>query len=64
MHAIFLAQSPALDSGMDGKAGVLDELANLNIYNFICHLLHISPTPNNGTLTDFAPFLTNVARKY
>lgn len=62
MHAIFFAQSPALDSGNDNQAAVLEETSNLNIYNLIMHLLHASPTPNNGTLTDFAPYLTGLKR--
>jgi len=58
MHALFLAHAPAhLDSGRDGQAGLIESLSNVNVFNFLCHLLHISPSPNNGTLTDFAPFL-------
>lgn len=63
MHALFMARAPSyFDSDVDNQAGVIEEIANLNIFNLMCHLLRISPSPNNGTLTDFAPFLTNIPR--
>lgn len=58
MGASFVVRAPSkFDSGVDGQAGHLAQTSNLNVFNLICHLLQISPSPNNGTLTDFAPFM-------
>lgn len=45
MHPFFLAQGPAF------KENVISEpFENVNIYPLMCHILGITPSPNNGSL--------------
>jgi len=45
MQAIFMANGPAFKKGLE-----LNSSVNLDVYPLICHLLGLSPAPNNGTL--------------
>ena len=59
MGAILYARSASsFHSGVAGQAGLVPSTSNLNVFNLLCHILRISPSPNNGTLVDFAPFMT------
>ncbi|NXX46519.1 ENPP3 phosphodiesterase, partial [Tricholaema leucomelas] len=44
MEAIFLAYGPSFKEKTE-----VDAFENIEVYNLMCDLLHISPAPNNGT---------------
>ena len=48
MHAIFIASGPDFKSGYQST----DSFEATEIYNLMCHLLDLSPAPNNGTLSN------------
>ncbi len=43
MHGVFIAQGPALKSGV-----VLDPFENVHIYNLLCAVAGLTPAPNDG----------------
>jgi len=43
MHAIFVAAGPELRRGL-----VVEPFENVDLYNFICAVLKITPAPNDG----------------
>ena len=45
MQATFIASGPAFRSG-----GRIDTVSNLDIYELMCHLLAITPSPNDGSM--------------
>jgi ectonucleotide pyrophosphatase/phosphodiesterase family member 5 len=49
MQAIFIA------SGPDFKPNVtIPPFPNRSVYPLLCHLLNVTASPNNGSLSDFA----------
>ncbi|NWH81699.1 ENPP3 phosphodiesterase, partial [Piaya cayana] len=44
MEAIFLAYGPSFKEKVE-----VDAFENIEVYNLMCDLLHITPAPNNGT---------------
>jgi len=46
MQAIFFARGPVFDQD---KGKIYDTFENVEIYDLICNLLKIKPSPNNGT---------------
>lgn len=58
MGAIFFSRSvQRWDSGVDGTAGAVANLANTNVFTVLAHLMGVAASPNNGTLVDFATFM-------
>jgi len=43
MHAIFVAAGPDLPRGL-----VIDRVENIDLYNFMCEVLKLTPAPNDG----------------
>ena len=54
MKALFLAHSPMLRANSS-----LASLDNVHVYELLCHLLHIQPQPNNGSLATWSPYMTH-----
>jgi len=44
MQALFLARGPAFKKGL-----VIDSFENIQLYNMMTQILHITPAPNDGT---------------
>lgn len=44
MQGIFIAHGPNIKQGH-----TVDLVPNVDVYNFLSHLLHVSPAPNNGS---------------
>ncbi len=44
MQGVFIAHGPAIPSTSN-----LPAFPNVEIYEFMCHLLNIDPAPNDGT---------------
>jgi hypothetical protein len=51
--ATFVANGPSFKS--DGFVG--ETFANLDVYSLLCHIIGLTPAPNNGTLTGMQQFL-------
>jgi hypothetical protein len=54
MHPIFIARGPAFK-----KKYVTSPFETVNVYSLICHLLDISPRPNNGSLDTIKHMLSD-----
>jgi alkaline phosphatase D len=52
MHSIFYAEGPAFRTGYK-----VDYLNNVDVYNIICHILKLTPAPNDGDEKRIAPLL-------
>uniref|UniRef100_A0A1X7UNL6 Extracellular Endonuclease subunit A domain-containing protein n=1 Tax=Amphimedon queenslandica TaxID=400682 RepID=A0A1X7UNL6_AMPQE len=52
MRALFLAHGPSFKPNY--KSGPVN---NIDIYELMCHLLHLPPSPNNGTLANISNIL-------
>ena len=53
MHPIFLARGPDFAS----KSVDQPPFQNIDLYSLSCHLLQLTPAPNNGSLTALQPYL-------
>lgn len=53
MRALFVAHGPAFRSG-----ATIPPFPNVDVYDLIAHILHLTPAPNDGTLAPFEPVLT------
>jgi ectonucleotide pyrophosphatase/phosphodiesterase family member 5 len=52
MQAVFVAAGP------DFRANVtIPPFPNRSVYPLLCHLLNVTASPNNGSLTDFVTAL-------
>jgi hypothetical protein len=54
MHPIFIARGPAFK-----KKYVASPFESVNVYSLLCHLLDISPRPNNGSLDNIKHILSD-----
>ena len=54
MHGIFIAAGPAFRKNYIGKT-----FANVHIYEMLCKVLDINPSPNNGSLLAVEHFLAD-----
>ena len=52
MHPFFIAHGPAFKKGYQSNS-----FSIVNIYSLMCHLLEITPAPNNGDLTAVSQML-------
>ncbi|XP_012942288.1 ectonucleotide pyrophosphatase/phosphodiesterase family member 5 [Aplysia californica] len=52
MKPFFIAMGPAFKSGK-----TVEPISNLDVYSLVCHLLDITPAPNNGSLDRASPLL-------
>ncbi|HPT11786.1 MAG TPA: alkaline phosphatase family protein, partial [Bacteroidales bacterium] len=50
MHSIFYAEGPAFRKGYK-----IDYLNNVDVYDIICHILRLTPAPNDGDEKRIAP---------
>jgi predicted AlkP superfamily pyrophosphatase or phosphodiesterase len=53
MHGLFIAHGPAFARGKR-----IPPLENIHLYALMCHLLGLTPAPNNGSLKAVEPMLT------
>jgi len=53
-HGIFLAHGPAFKSGT-----TLPAVKNVDIYELMCHILDLTPAPNDGSLDPFSSILAD-----
>ena len=55
MIGIFLAQGSAFKKGVNGTRNdvVKDSIENVNLYSLAMHVLHLQPSPNNGSYSAF-----------
>ena len=53
MHPIFIARGPDFAN----RKGDLAPFSNIDLYSLTCHLLQLTPAPNNGSLTPLQPYL-------
>jgi hypothetical protein len=44
MQSLFVAKGPSFSKGI-----VFDEFKSVELYNLMCRILNIKPSPNNGT---------------
>ena len=51
MHALFVAAGPGIRRGL-----LVPTLANIDVYDFLCQVLRITPAPNDGTAAATAWF--------
>jgi ectonucleotide pyrophosphatase/phosphodiesterase family protein 5 len=59
MQAIMIAAGPNFKSStLSSSPTVIPSMANVDIYSLLCHLLRISPAPNNGSLDTMLPYIT------
>lgn len=49
MRALFLGSGPYFDSQLSTNNKKVLPFNNTEVYNLICHSLHVTPAPNNGT---------------
>lgn len=55
MHPFFIAHGPSF------KINYISEpFSNIHIYSLICHILHLKPSPNNGSLSKIQHILKEV----
>jgi hypothetical protein len=47
MHAVFYGWGPSFRDAAAGKS--IPPFPNIELYNFLCALLHLQPAPNDGT---------------
>jgi len=59
MHPIFLAMGPAFKK----KYSFTNSLPNVNIYPLMCHILDLTPAPNNGSLENVRHMLAEEPKK-
>ena len=57
MRAIFIARGPAFESGK-----IVEPFGNVHIYNLLCSLLQIVPSPNDGDMNVAKSLMKNVGR--
>lgn len=55
MHTFFLAQGPAFNS-----SAVLESFVIVDLYPLMCHILELTPHPNNGSFERVATILSSI----
>jgi len=56
MHPIFMARGPDFITRKDP----LPPFPNVDLYPLCCHLLQLTPAPNNGSLAKLQPYLGKI----
>ena len=57
MHPIFMARGPDFITRKDP----LPPFPNVDLYPLCCHLLQLTPAPNNGSLAKLQPYLGKIS---
>ncbi|XP_072498443.1 ectonucleotide pyrophosphatase/phosphodiesterase family member 5 [Notamacropus eugenii] len=58
MHPLFLAHGPAFKKNVSK-----DSMNSTDLYPLLCHILHISPMPHNGSLANIEELLSETVPK-